>query len=97
MAKTTREPREISAHACAILSLLIGSGSLWMVFATYRAGGDWVFSVLACFVPLLFAIQGIRLSREPGTRFARFSFVGSVAGAVLGVISFGGFLVLLAR
>ena len=85
----------ISARACAILSVAIAAFSIWAVATTARDGGGWTFSVLACFVPLLFAAQGIRMSREPGAPWARFSLVLSIVGAALGVVSGAAFFWLL--
>lgn len=92
-----KEPRAISAHACAVLSVVIGAGAIWAVLSVLRDGGDWVFSVLACFVPLLFAAQGLRMSREPEAKYPRFSFVTSIVGGVIGVVSFALFLYALSR
>ena len=92
-----KEPRAISAHACAVLSVVIGVGSIWAVLSVLRDGGDWVFSVLACFVPLMFAAQGLRMSREPEAKYPRFSFVTSIAGGVIGIASFALFLSALSR
>ncbi|WP_440709472.1 hypothetical protein [Herbiconiux sp. YIM B11900] len=91
----TAKNQPISARACAILSVLIAAFSLYLVSSTARDGGQWTFSVLACFVPLLFAAQGIRMSREPGAPWARFSLVLSIVGAALGVVSFAAFFWLL--
>ncbi|MCC4907657.1 hypothetical protein [Microbacterium sp. cx-59] len=82
----------ISARACAILSVVIAGYSIWAVIATARDGGSWIFSVLASFVPLLFAAQGLRMSRLPGARWALFSLVTSIVGAALGLVSLIGFL-----
>lgn len=87
----------ISARACAILSVAIAAFSIFLVASTARDGGQWTFSVLACFVPLLFAAQGIRMSREPGAPWARFSLITSIAGGVLGLVSFGAFVWLLTQ
>ena len=81
----------ISARACAILSVVIAAYSIWAVIATARDGGTWFFSVLACFVPLFFAAQGIRMSRLPGAPWAIFSLVTSIVGAALGLVSLLGF------
>lgn len=91
------DTKPISAHASAILSIVTALGSLWIVYSTAQSGGTWYFSALACFVPMLFAIQGIRMSREPGTRFARFSFVVSIIGIALGAAGALGFLYLLTQ
>ncbi|KRC61600.1 hypothetical protein ASE14_12210 [Agromyces sp. Root81] len=80
---------------CGALSVIIGAGALWIVISTARSGGEWTFSVIASIVPLLFALQGLRLSGQPGTRWPRFSRVSSIVGAVLGVAAFAGFLYLL--
>lgn len=85
----------ISARACAILSIAIAAFSIYLVAATARDGGSWTFSVLACFVPLLFAVQGIRMSRQPGAPWPTFSLIGSIVGAALGLVSFGAFAWLL--
>lgn len=85
----------ISARACAILSVTIAAFSIFIVASTAQSGGTWTFSVLACFVPLLFAAQGIRMSRQPGARWPLFSLIGSIAGALLGLVSFGAFAWLL--
>ncbi|CAH0271937.1 MULTISPECIES: hypothetical protein [Plantibacter] len=87
----------ISARACAILSIAIAAFSIYLVAATARDGGSWTFSVLACFVPLLFAAQGIRMSRQPGARWPTFSLIGSIVGAALGLVSFAAFAWLLVR
>lgn len=87
----------ISARACAILSIAIAAFSIYLVAATARDGGSWTFSVLACFVPLLFAVQGIRMSRQPGAPWPTFSLIGSIVGAALGLVSFGAFAWLLVR
>ncbi|WP_079704530.1 hypothetical protein [Plantibacter cousiniae (nom. nud.)] len=85
----------ISARACAILSIAIAAFSIFIVASTARDGGSWTFSVLACFVPLLFAAQGIRMSRQPGAPWPTFSLIGSIVGAALGLVSFGAFAWLL--
>lgn len=85
----------ISARACAILSIAIAAFSIYAVAATAREGGSWTFSVVACFVPLLFAAQGFRMSRLPGAKWPTFSLIGSIVGAMLGLVSFGGFAWLL--
>ncbi|MFB2556389.1 hypothetical protein [Herbiconiux liangxiaofengii] len=91
----TEKNQAISARTCAILSVAIAAFSIWAVASTARDGGGWTFSVLACFVPLLFAAQGIRMSREPGAPWAGFSLIVSILGAGLGLVSFGSFLWLL--
>jgi len=85
----------ISARACAILSIAIAAFSIYLVAATARDGGSWTFSVLACFVPLLFAAQGIRMSRQPGAPWPTFSLIGSIVGGALGLVSFAAFAWLL--
>jgi len=61
---------------------------IWIAVSTIRAGGSSVFSIIGMFVTLLFAIQGIRMSREPEARFPRFSLVTSIGGVVLGLVAF---------
>jgi len=85
----------ISARVCAILSIAIALLSIYVVAATAEGGGTWTFSVLACFVPLLFAAQGFKMSRQPGAAWPTFSLIGSIVGAALGLVSFGAFIWLL--
>ncbi|TAJ47284.1 MAG: hypothetical protein EPO52_12340 [Herbiconiux sp.] len=85
----------ISARVCAILSIAIAVFSIYLVASTAKAGGTWTFSVLACFVPLLFAAQGFRMSRQPDAVWPTFSLIGSIVGAVLGLVSFSAFVWLL--
>ena len=92
MTERTRKPRRdaqpLSAHASAVASVVIGLGMIWIAVSTIRAGGSSVFSIIGMFVTLLFAIQGIRMSREPEARFPRFSLVTSIGGVVLGLVAF---------
>lgn len=78
-----------------MLSIAIAAFSIYIVVSTAQNGGGWSFSVLACFVPLLFAAQGIRMSRQPGAPWPTFSLIGSIVGAALGLVSFAGFAWLL--
>ena len=87
--------KPLSAHVCATLSIVISLGSIGLVFTTLRSGGEWLFSMLACFVPLFFAAQGFRMSRLPDAKFPTFSLVGSLIGAALGLVAFVGFALLL--
>ena len=93
----TAKDEPISARACAILSVVIAAFSIYLVASTAQSGGTWTFSILACFVPLFFAAQGIRMSRLPGAPWPRFSLVFSIVGAALGLVSFAGFAWLLVR
>jgi hypothetical protein len=67
--------------------VVIGLGIIWIALATIQAGGSQVYSIVGMFVTLLFAVQGIRMSREPEARFPRFSLITSIVGVVLGVIA----------
>jgi ABC-type lipoprotein release transport system permease subunit len=67
--------------------VVIGLGIIWIALATIQAGGSQVYSIVGMFVTLVFAVQGIRMSREPEARFPRFSLITSIVGVVLGVIA----------
>jgi hypothetical protein len=82
------ESAPLSAHASAISSVVIGLGIIWIAISTIQAGGSQVYSVVGMFVALLFAVQGIRMSREPDARFPRFSLITSIVGILLGVVAF---------
>lgn len=86
--KPKRDSQPLSAHASAISSVVIGIGMIWIAVSTIRAGGSSIFSIVGMFVTLLFAIQGIRMSREPEARFPRFSLITSIVGIVLGLVAF---------
>ena len=85
--RPARESAPLSAHASAISSVVIGLGIIWIALATIQAGGSQVYSIVGMFVTLLFAVQGIRMSREPDARFPRFSLITSIVGMLLGVIA----------
>lgn len=91
------EGKEFSGRVSGVLSILIALGSVWIVVSTASSSSGWNFSVLACFVPILFAVQGIRLSREPGAVWPRFSLITSIVGIAIGVVAFVGYLFLLSR
>lgn len=85
MSKAASEGREISARWCGPISIVTAGFWIWVVTSTMQSGGNWGFSMLGIAVPLLFAIQGLRLSREPQARWRTFSLVTSICGAVLAV------------
>lgn len=89
--------KEIPGQVCAILSVGLGAFGIWMVLSISGTGGQWFFSVLMWVLPLLFGLQGLRLSKEPGATWPRFSRLASWFGMFLGTASFLGFLWLLAR
>lgn len=91
------EAKEIPGQVCAILSVGLGIFGIWIVLSISSTGGQWFFSVLMASLPLLFGLQGLRLSRGPEATWPVFSRVASWLGILFGLASFVGFLWLLAR
>lgn len=86
--------RQLSAHACAVVSLVAAAGAL-AAATLLGTGWRWSLELLLCAAALLFAYQGFRLSKEPGTPYATFAHYGSIVGAGLAIAAAAGFVMLL--
>ena len=85
--RPARESAPLSAHASAVTSIVVGLGVIWIAVSTIQAGGSQTFSIVGMFVTLLFAVQGLRMSRQPEARFPRFSLAASIVGLLLGAVA----------
>lgn len=95
MSQSRASRDEISARVCGTIAVVAGAALVWMAASIGSTGGEWSYSMLGSFIPLLFALQGLRLSRAPGAKWPRYSLVTSIVGLVLGGVTCIWFLVLL--
>lgn len=92
---TSPQPRTTSAILLATGSVLLGSVGLALMAVILSRRSDWLFSGLICAVPLLMAVQAIRLSRRPGQELPSLSLIVAILGVIIGALAFFGVLVML--
>lgn len=94
---SSKDSKEIPGYVLGTLSLLLGFGSLWVVFLLGRDGGEWTFSVLGSALPLMLGASGLGQSKAPDAKWRKYTQIVSTVGLCLGVLSFILFLVLLGQ